>query len=768
MRLTLRTLLAYIDNQLGDEDAREIASKIARSEFAQNLEKRIKLLVHRQHLEDVEDGEEAKRPAAEIVANYMDNTLSGESVAEFERNCMASDVDLTEIADCHQILANLNQLAEVRPALRQRLYGVLPTDGLAEESFVDHSEIEETFEETFEYGDDPNEPFELAPPSSHAPIKDTQDAHSAGASQQVEELERKPRFSLVALLSTVASLSLLAFIVTYAIKSSESDSTLANNEPESSQTKTDDSGNSTDATNHNFAQQELAGPFDPSIDSEENEFPESDTRIEIAEAAESDFSPIATNDVRDSNLNNDANQANESVPSGGDFIPFGSAADSPAEFNAPNPVETANFEGGAPKPFEDDRTIIELDLRSAIEMPSDAVKRFGVSKSDPKEISAKVISENELLGYVDAERCSAIKSGGKLLGNQRIMSFPFFTAEIQFDDLNLKTAGASQFLLNENSSSNPMVDIVEGKLLFSCVNATSFEVRLNKTIQKLSVSPNSLVAVEVIPFLSPGSDPEKLRPVIFTQVICVAGSCNLNSDSSKHELSANEAIVFAPDMTFRSGKIVRLPKWVAKAGQNSGEQELADQKPLVHEIASKGSIDLALREAINNNSFENNPKALGLAEFVLSQFGDTKAMIHLLENDYAGFRRHWVWDEVMASARRVMLRNFESAAALRTDFASAFPEGQHYRLLAGFSDAQLERDSGDHYLVSLLTDESLAIRIMAIRTLVQITGEDLFFRPEKKQHLSKIDDWKKKQKEGGIRHVKATNQPTLVTFGDDK
>ena len=117
MRLTLRTLLAYLDDTLPPDQAKAIGQKVAESETAQDLIDRIKKVTRRRGL---------STPTADIgsaadpntVADYLSDTLSSEQTALFEKSCLESDVTLAESAACHQILtlsARVNRFASRQP-----------------------------------------------------------------------------------------------------------------------------------------------------------------------------------------------------------------------------------------------------------------------------------------------------------------------------------------------------------------------------------------------------------------------------------------------------------------------------------------------------------------------------------------------------------------------------------------------------------------------------------------------------------------------------
>jgi hypothetical protein len=125
VRLTLRTLLAYLDDTLEPAQAKLIGQKVAESDAAQELIARIKQVTRRRRLTTPPAGPGAKTDP-NIIAEYLDNNLSPEQLAEVEEICLASDVHLAEIAACHQILTLvLGEPALVPPTSRQRMYGLV-------------------------------------------------------------------------------------------------------------------------------------------------------------------------------------------------------------------------------------------------------------------------------------------------------------------------------------------------------------------------------------------------------------------------------------------------------------------------------------------------------------------------------------------------------------------------------------------------------------------------------------------------------------------
>jgi len=80
MRLTLRTLIAYLDDVLEPSQIKEIGKKLEESSYASSLVERIKDVLRRRRLTAPEVEGPGSNPDPNTVAEYLDNTLTPESV----------------------------------------------------------------------------------------------------------------------------------------------------------------------------------------------------------------------------------------------------------------------------------------------------------------------------------------------------------------------------------------------------------------------------------------------------------------------------------------------------------------------------------------------------------------------------------------------------------------------------------------------------------------------------------------------------------------
>ena len=88
MRLTLRTMLAYLDNILEPNDAEVLGSKISESEFASELVYRTLSSTRKANLNAPPLDGRGIGGDPNSVAEYLDNTLDETRIPGFEKVCL--------------------------------------------------------------------------------------------------------------------------------------------------------------------------------------------------------------------------------------------------------------------------------------------------------------------------------------------------------------------------------------------------------------------------------------------------------------------------------------------------------------------------------------------------------------------------------------------------------------------------------------------------------------------------------------------------------
>jgi hypothetical protein len=109
MRLTVRTLLAWIDGLLGPEDQAALGEKVQASGVAPALVERVRDVIARPSLSAPAPAGRGLADDPNTAAEFLDNTLAADRLEAFERVCVESDIHLADVAACHQLLAELTR-----------------------------------------------------------------------------------------------------------------------------------------------------------------------------------------------------------------------------------------------------------------------------------------------------------------------------------------------------------------------------------------------------------------------------------------------------------------------------------------------------------------------------------------------------------------------------------------------------------------------------------------------------------------------------------
>lgn len=107
MRLTLRTLLAYLDGILPAAARADLASQVDGNATAESLIRRIRRAVARPEIPAPKPLGRGLADDPNSVAEFLDNSLPADRLAAFEKICLESDLHLAEVAACHELLAEV-------------------------------------------------------------------------------------------------------------------------------------------------------------------------------------------------------------------------------------------------------------------------------------------------------------------------------------------------------------------------------------------------------------------------------------------------------------------------------------------------------------------------------------------------------------------------------------------------------------------------------------------------------------------------------------
>src|SRR5688500_17288779 len=120
MRLTLRALLAYLNNVLEPADADEFAAKVQESAVASGLVQRMSRSTHKVRVYAPRVDAQGMAGDASTVAEYPDDSLSEERVGDGERACSNSDVHLAGGgSSCQNLTMVLGRKADISESLRR-------------------------------------------------------------------------------------------------------------------------------------------------------------------------------------------------------------------------------------------------------------------------------------------------------------------------------------------------------------------------------------------------------------------------------------------------------------------------------------------------------------------------------------------------------------------------------------------------------------------------------------------------------------------------
>jgi len=738
MRLTLRTLLAYLDDVLEPADSKELGEKIEKSEFASNLVHRVRASIQRLRLGTPPLEGKGMGGDPNSVSEYLDSTLAAADVPEFEKVCLESDAYLAEVAACHQILTLvLGEPAEVNPATRERLYrmisrtvsGRTEASEMATASNAPHAApihsgmAKETVANVM--GN------EITPPpagASTAPASPTAPPASPVSPRRKREIPDYLRASSRAKWKPLVMTLALAFLLAGAVFMTMNPHWWPGGKEEAP----------------TVAQQEDETPPNPS--------PTVKPRTPSTETGK----PGTSGDVLP--------PIDSKKSAGGDgTTPKVSPKEKPTvpPKKTPGEEETKSSKKGTetpPSPVNPNPPIPRKEEGTHTDKPTSPITPIVPPKPDvPKSAKPAVlgtpvgrsIPDNEVLAKFNKDAWYRLGTNATLAVGDRLVALPTFRPNMTLVSgvqLTLDS-GTSVRMVDLDKNGAPYIQFDYGRAVVATAGKKGTQIGLvlpgGRGVATFN-DTDSVLAIEVQGFLNPGTDPIENRPVIISRLYIANGTIQWHYlHDAPITLKTGQVYIFYDDKLVKKISAAKMPTWIYKS-TISDIDRLAKAKVRTR-LAEKRPLSLTLAEMADDKKVE----VRSLAVRCLAYVGDFEPFVSALNDE--GQRSSW--KKHFNTLRESITHGQETAVQIQNAFEKhrgAAKGDKLFRMLWGYSPDNLSHGEAAR-LVGYLEHESLDFRVLAFENLHHITGKTLLYQPHRTaMRKGSVQRWRNQLEKGEI------------------
>ena len=758
MRLTLRTLLAWLDGVLPDDEQRELGTKVSSSVVATHLVDRIRAAVGRTAIGAPRADGRGLTEDPNSVAEYLDNTLSSDQLEAFERICIESEVHLAEVAACHGLLAELARDPTVqhelhgdeRQRIQQRLRGLLA--GLQDRAATEQAA-------TKPVSDDHRESRETAQAIRDVMATSTgvRSATAASGNGVVDPLRRPAqpaagRSSVAAWAAAAVAVALLltlAGVLAWSLLG----------------------GNLTGRGGRR--PQELASVEEQAVVAPTPPAPAIEQASPPPMAADTTTAaPMAAEGLAAQEAEPMQEAAKEAVPNGQPAA-VGDAVEPMKE-----PVPPAAAMAAVQAPAE------ASPLTAADPEPMDAVGFVG----GEGVLLHLVPTPGALVQTPGATEWAFFPVGSPLEKREDLLVPPAFQPELHVRGVTIRLLPETRAVLSLDADGVPRIEVVFGRVV---ARASRADARLGITAGGLlgTVDAGLLnpVAVEVELDRFPGADPANTPPLVRSRIYAASRGLAWRQTAAgglpverplegidvQGMLDAGmslEWISSGPDRT----AVVRnrtLPTWI-ESGVRPDRLEKSAGEALAAKVVAAAPLTRSLRELAADRRVENRM----LAASTLALLGEFDDLVEQLSAEAPGRKlEQRQWSQFQnATVPLALARGGNAAARLYASFVNRGPHGKADALWAmarGFPDEELAAGV-DRALVEALDDPSLIVRRYAIKSLVDVTQPSAVdrarYRPDGQPEMRRdgVVWWRSQLDKGLIRRDAMATGNTVRTAGE--
>jgi hypothetical protein len=747
MRLTLRTLLAYLDGILEPNDSQDLGKKIEESEYATGLVHRVRDVMRRLRLGAPSLNDRGPGLDPNTVAEYLDNTLATERVTDFEKVCLDSDVHLAEVASCHQILTLvLGEPAEVAPSCREQIYQLKDVPAAANL---------------------PHAPPALPPTPAFSAVTTppSLDLEGDGESARrkarprptVPEYLREPRKrpAWLAVAAAVALAVCLTVVMLFAFNQFEQGAFLGDllvrcgmladsrqvaavkgQKGEENGEKEEGRGDSSrgptapgDAANSSNAEAQKPVKETPAAEAASKPPVKPATQPGGETSKQSPASPQAPT-VKETPVKPET----EEPP-----VKANSGPETPPSTTAPNLLPKPSTPPDAKPPVApDDKTAKATPVETT--PPGEGsktpeAKPTAEPPAIPPESMGRFMSRDQvLLGAIAGSDWTRV-SPDQMLIPQQLLVLPTYRVNVALTiGVTLEILGPARIeLLGTTPQAPPGIRVLYGRVVMMPLGKADSRLRLalgDHSGTLAFADPDSTAAIDVRRVREPGTSPEGGPSRVAADLYVSTGGVSWEEATAEKgaeplRLTPLQRLSFDAQTVLPPVAVKDVPKWITAEPLKFSDRKAS---PV---IALGLPTDRPARIGLLEATSKPQKEVKWLAIRCLGYVGQFRDMVAAL-NDPAR-KLDWA-DYYIEELRAAVGRDAETAATVRLALEQQYPQqaADLYRMLWGYSNRDLDAGE-DAKLVQGLKDENcLAIRVLAFWNLKDITGKGLNYQPEER------------------------------------
>ena len=736
MRLTLRTLLAFLDNILEQEDRAALEKKIQESDFAQNLIQRSRDTVNDQELAALDPIGQGMRQDPNVVAEYLDNTMPREEIEEFERQCIENgseaDTRLAEVTSCHHILTMvLGDPVQFSASSRDRMYRIVSGNASS-----DNANFQTPGQRTADVDSSPQPDGE----QSAAILYDTEDNFNpadllpgSNVPDYLRGEEQQSRWL------PIMATTLVAAVVTGVLL------TLFEPGAESKRTRNSSTVAKVDAVPLPKVNQIKPSATEPAskIGSSQSESPltDDDKIIEkvttaLPAPAITEGSPVTAETAKVStgevvNASIDNAKSDESP-----VLEQDAAKSISAESVSVGPAREPSDSGEDAATDAGEETV-KLEKRDSI--PRDAAdteeitpaKLPTVEKSNEQsQVLGRLVSDDQILLVTpsDFDELRWLPPQSNLKQGHKLLALPTFRPNLSLLAFTVELDGGSLLELMElGSGGTPTIRLAYGRMVVRTnFDGGKFRLKINnqRTITVTMSNTETAIGVEVIPGMPPGQNPEMDDRDHKINVYVISGSVEWQEAGQRGVVAAGQLQGLGRLPATAAESFESAPDWLTTVKiSNLEKRAVPDVRNVLREARP---VKLSFQELVSKRRQEVKRLALRCCAYI----GYFDPLVESLSDE--NMKRHWdnCASDLYASLKRhpeYANRVREALERLRGDQSTDL-----YRMLLGYTNENLLKQSQAQRLVEFLSSEDLDIRVLSHWNLKNITGKQFSYQPAEK------------------------------------